>query len=148
LWPAQQAAQRFLALPGAARRFTGSREADSFLGNTFPTSSWVADAPRRIDRASWRLKVGGAVAQPLTLTYEELVALVPGVAISDPGDQAERIDELIALLDCTGGFYSSQRWRGVRIDRLLDLAQPHVDARYVSFISITSYRWSLPLEEA
>src|SRR5262249_48744234 len=32
LWPAQQAAQRLLALPGAARRFTGSREADSFLG--------------------------------------------------------------------------------------------------------------------
>ena len=58
------------------------------------------------------------------------------------------LDELVALLDCTGGFYSSQRWRGVRISRLLDLAQPHADARYVSFISVTSYRWSLPLDEA
>ncbi len=148
LWPAQQAAQRFLALPGAARRFTGSREADSFLGNAFPTSSWVADAPRLIDRASWRLAVDGAVAKPLTLTYEELLALAPGTILSDAGDQAERLDELVALLDCTGGFYSSQRWRGVRISRLLDLAQPHVDARYVSFISVTSYRWSLPLDEA
>ena len=36
----------------------------------------------------------------------------------------------------------------VRIDRLLGLAQPHADARYVSFISVTSYRWSLPIDEA
>jgi DMSO/TMAO reductase YedYZ molybdopterin-dependent catalytic subunit len=148
LWPAQQAAQRFLALPGAARRFTGSREADSFLGNAFPTSSWVADAPRVIERASWRLNVGGAVAKPLTLTYEELLALALGEVASDAGAQLERLDELVALLDCTGGFYSSQRWRGVRIDRLLDLAQPHADARYISFISVTTYRWSLPLYEA
>jgi DMSO/TMAO reductase YedYZ molybdopterin-dependent catalytic subunit len=148
LWPAQQAAQRFLALPGAARRFTGSREADSFLGNAFPTSSWVADAPRPIDRALWRLNVGGAVAKPVMLTYDELLALALGATRSAVGAQAERLDELVALLDCTGGFYSSQRWRGVRIDRLLDLAQPHVDARYVSFISVTSYRWSLPLDEA
>ncbi|HEX3272785.1 MAG TPA: molybdopterin-dependent oxidoreductase [Ktedonobacterales bacterium] len=148
LWPAQQTAQRFLALPGAARRFTGSREADSFQGNAFPTSSWVADAPRPIDRASWRLHLGGAVAKPLTLTYDDLLTLAPGEIPSDAGDQAERLDALVALLDCTGGFYSSQRWRGVCIDRLLDLAEPHADARYVSFISVTSYRWSLPLAEA
>jgi DMSO/TMAO reductase YedYZ molybdopterin-dependent catalytic subunit len=148
LWPAQQAAQRFLALPGAARRFTGSREADSFLGNTFPTSSWVADAPKPIDHASWRLNVGGAVAKPLTLTYDELLALALGEIPTDAGAQVEGLDELVALLDCTGGFYSSQRWRGVRIDRLLDLAQPHADARYISFVSVTSYRWSLPLDEA
>ena len=51
-------------------------------------------------------------------------------------------------LDCTGGFYSTQHWRGIRIGRLLDHAALHADARYVSFISVTSYRWSLPLEEA
>ena len=84
----------------------------------------------------------------VTLTYDELLALTPGEIPSGAADQAERLDELVALLDCTGGFYSSQRWRGVRISRLLDLAQPHVDARYVSFISVTSYRWSLPLDEA
>jgi DMSO/TMAO reductase YedYZ molybdopterin-dependent catalytic subunit len=148
LWPAQQAAQRFLALPGTARRFTGSREADSFLGNAFPTSSWVADAPKPIERASWQLKIDGAVAQPLTLTYEELLALASSTASAGADTQTQRLDELVALLDCTGGFYSSQRWHGIRIDRLLDLAQPHVDARYVSFISVTSYRWSLPRDEA
>ena len=35
-----------------------------------------------------------------------------------------------------------------RVDRLLDVAQPHVDARYVRFISVTGYRWSLPIAEA
>ena len=148
LWPAQQAAQHFLALPGAARRFTGSREADSFLGNAFPTSSWVADAPRPIERASWQLKIDGAVAKPLILSYDELLTLAPGAIPAAMGAQADHLNELVALLDCTGGFYSSQRWRGIRIDRLLDLAQPHADARYVSFISVTSYRWSLPLDEA
>jgi cytochrome b561 len=133
IWPTQQFAERVLKLPGASRRFTGSRESGSFAGNAFPTSSWVADAPRPIDVQRWRLSVSGAVATPRDFSYEELAA----------GG-----DELEATLDCTGGFYSTQRWRGIRIGRLLDQANLHKDAQYVSFISVTSYRWSLPLEEA
>jgi hypothetical protein len=139
LWPAQQSLQRVLALPGANRRFTGSREAGSFAGNAFPTSSWVADAPRPMDPTAWRLTIGGAVATPLTLTYADLVPF---------GDQIGNLDSLEATLDCTGGFYSAQRWRGATVGRLLARAGPHPDARYVSFISVTSYRWSLPLDEA
>lgn len=52
------------------------------------------------------------------------------------------------ILDCTGGFYSTQHWQGIRVGRLLDQVELHPDARYVSFISVTSYRWSLPLAEA
>ena len=133
LWPAQQAAQRMLALPGARRRFTGSREAGSFAGNAFPSTSWVADAPQPIDSAAWRLTIDGAVAHPLRLTYGDLLALG---------------DELQATLDCTGGFYSTQRWRGAAVGQLLARAQPRADARWVSFIAITGYRWSLPLAEA
>jgi DMSO/TMAO reductase YedYZ molybdopterin-dependent catalytic subunit len=51
-------------------------------------------------------------------------------------------------LDCTGGFYTTQRWRGISIGHLLDHVSLHEDARYVSLISVTGYRWSLPLEEA
>ncbi len=133
LWPAQQLADRALRLPGATRRFTGSREVGSHAGNAFPTSSWVADAPRPIDAQRWRLSVGGAVASPRDFSYDELAAVG---------------DELEGTLDCTGGFFSTQRWRGVRIGRLLDQAALHEEARYVSFVSVTSYRWSLPLEEA
>jgi hypothetical protein len=133
LWPAQQLTEGVLNLSGARQRFTGSRESGSYAGNAFPTSSWVADQPRAIDAQAWRLSLGGAVATPHDFSYDELVAAQ---------------DEEEATLDCTGGFYSTQRWRGVRIGRLLDLAALHKDARYVSFISVTSYRWSLPLEEA
>src|ERR1700730_5590738 len=133
LWPAQQFAQRVLRLPGAKRRFTGSYESGSFAGNAFPTSSWVADAPRPLDAQSWRLSTGGAVSKPRTFSYDEL---------------ASTNDELEATLDCTGGFYSTQRWRGIQIGRRLDSITLHPDARFVSFISVTSYRWRRPLEEA
>ncbi|HEX6110298.1 MAG TPA: molybdopterin-dependent oxidoreductase [Ktedonobacteraceae bacterium] len=133
LWPGQQLAERILNLPGSKQRFTGSRESGSYAGNTFPTSSWVADQPRPIEAQTWRLSLGGAVNTPRDFSYDELVSAG---------------DELEATLDCTGGFYSTQHWRGIRIGRLLDKVTFHTDARYVSFISVTSYRWSLPLEEA
>jgi cytochrome b561 len=133
LWPVQQLTQHALNLPGSRERFTGSREADSYAGNIFPTSSWVADAPRPIQAQTWRLSLGGAVTPSRDFSYDELVMAV---------------DMLEATLDCTGGFYSTQHWRGVRVGYLLDQVALHADARYVSFISVTSYRWSLPLEEA
>ena len=77
--------------------------------------------------------LAGAVKTPRAFSYDELVAAG---------------DELEATLDCTGGFFSTQRWRGVRVGRLLDQMELHADAQYVSFISVTSYRWSLPLAEA
>jgi cytochrome b561 len=133
LWPAQQLTTRILHLPGASERFTGSRESGSYAGNAFPTSSWVADQPHPIDPQTWRLSLGGAVSAPRDFSYDELAAIG---------------DELEATLDCTGGFYSTQRWRGVRLARLLDQVVPRKDARDVSFVSVTSYRWSLPLDEA
>ncbi len=131
LWPLQQVTQRALELP--ERRFTGSREANSFAGNIFPTSSWVADQPRPLDSQVWRLSLGGAVMKPRVFSYDEL---------------ATAGDELVATLDCTGGFYSMQRWRGVRVGRLLDETGLREDVQAVSFVSVTSYRWSLPLAEA
>ncbi len=133
IWPGEQLAERILNLPGAKQRFTGSREQGSYAGNAFPTSSWVADQPRQIDAQSWRLSLGGAVNTPRDFSYDELVSAG---------------DELEATLDCTGGFYSTQRWRGIRVGRLLDDASLLAEARYVSFVSVTSYRWSLPLDEA
>jgi DMSO/TMAO reductase YedYZ molybdopterin-dependent catalytic subunit len=72
------------------------------------------------------------VARPLTL----------------PADALDRGDELVATLDCTGGFYTTQRWRGVRIGRLLDEAGVHHAATHVRVISHTGYRWSFALPEA
>lgn len=133
LWPTQQLAERTLRLSGAERRFTGSRESGSYAGNTFPTSSWVADQPHPIDVQIWQLAVSGAVSIPRNFSYNELTSV---------GDTLE------ATLDCTGGFYSTQHWRGINIGRLLDTVDINKDAQYVSFVSVTGYRWSLPLDEA
>jgi hypothetical protein len=133
LWPVQQMIERALDLPGARRRFTGSREAGSFAGNAFPATSWVADAPRPIPPDAWRLRIDGAIPAALALVY---------------GDVATAGDALEATLDCTSGFYSTQRWSGIRVGRLLDRAAPLPGAAWVSFISVTGYRWTLPLAEA
>ena len=103
-WRTQRPFEALVALRGAKRRFTGSYESGSFAGNAFPATSWVADNPRPIDPAGYRLLIGGLVQHERSFALRDLSAL----------------DELVATLDCTGGFYSTQRWRGVRIGRLID----------------------------
>jgi DMSO/TMAO reductase YedYZ molybdopterin-dependent catalytic subunit len=131
-WRTQRPVQALLGLRGARRRFTGSYEQGSFSGNTFPTTSWVADHPRPIDPSTYRLRVGGLAAHDLELALGELPAAA----------------ELVATLDCTGGFYSTQRWRGAPLGALLDLAGAGPSARHVSVVSRTGYRWSFALDDA
>ncbi len=130
LWPVQA------AVASSPRRFTGSRVrgvgADGTPSATWPATSWVADAPRPLDRAAWRLAVAGHVRTPLEVAYGEIA-----------GD-----DTASAALDCTGGFYTAQTWRGVRVGALLDRAGVREGAGWVRFRSVTGYRWSLPLDEA
>src|SRR5690348_8275516 len=90
---------RASSLPGATRRFTGSYEAGSHDPDQLPISSWMFDAVPVIDASGWALHTPGR-----TWTYEQLYA-------SD--------DRMTATLDCTGGFYSTQDWAGVRLDRLI-----------------------------
>jgi DMSO/TMAO reductase YedYZ molybdopterin-dependent catalytic subunit len=132
-WRTQRPVLALLELRGARRRFTGSYEADSFAGNAFPSTSWVADNPRPIDLASYRLRVTGLVARSTHFSLDELA-----------GDDAE----ITATLDCTGGFYSTQRWRGIRLDRLLNLAGADPQASHISVASRTGYRWSFARADA
>jgi DMSO/TMAO reductase YedYZ molybdopterin-dependent catalytic subunit len=131
-WRFQRSVQGVLHLRGASRRFTGSYEAGSFTGNAFPTTSWVADDPRPIEADSYRLRVGGLVTKKLSLSRAEL-------AVGD---------ELTATLDCTGGFYSTQRWRGIMLGCVLDMASLSASARHVRVASRTGYRWSFALDDA
>jgi DMSO/TMAO reductase YedYZ molybdopterin-dependent catalytic subunit len=126
LWPVQQ------RIAGSARRFTGSRAVGDFAGNAFPATSWVADQPRPLDPTSYTLTVTGHVTTPFTLPYAEIAST----------------DTLTATLDCTGGFASTQQWRGVRVGTVLDRAGVQGDPGWVRFRSVTGYRWSLPLTEA
>jgi hypothetical protein len=135
VWQLLRPVAGVLGWRGDERRFTGSYEAASFEGNAFPATSWVADAPRTLDADAHRLRVDGLVEEPLELSLAEL-----------PG--ADRPSELTALLDCTGGFYSTQRWRGVALGPLIDAARPAAGASHLRVVSHTGYRWSFPLGEA
>jgi DMSO/TMAO reductase YedYZ molybdopterin-dependent catalytic subunit len=130
-WQVQRPLQRTLGLPGARRRFTGSYDAGSFTGNAFPTTSWVADRPRPLAR-DYRLTVAGRVRRQLAISAAEL----------------DRGDALTATLDCTGGFFSTQHWRGASLGRLLDEAGVEPGAGHVRVISCTGYRWSFSLRDA
>jgi DMSO/TMAO reductase YedYZ molybdopterin-dependent catalytic subunit len=130
-WWAQRPLTAFFGFRGARRRFTGSYEAASFEGNSFRTTSWVADKPRPVDPDDYRLEISGLARNEMRLARSELGG----------GDR------LVATLDCTGGFYSRQLWGGVRLARLLERAGPLQGASHVRVISHTGYRWSFGLDE-
>ncbi len=131
--PAQDALNKTLDLPGAQRRFTGSRNAGDFTASAMPITNWMFDNPAPVDTTAWRLRIAGAVDQPLTLHLGDL--------------QRDDLTEVTATLDCTGGWHCTQRWRGARVGDLLARAGVANDAQFVSFISVTGYRWSLPIDE-
>jgi DMSO/TMAO reductase YedYZ molybdopterin-dependent catalytic subunit len=116
----------------SARRFTGSRERGSLAGTSMPVTMWAADDPEPIDVEEWGLTIDGAVDSSTSLSY----------------DQLDTSGELRATLDCTSGWYSIQDWRGHRVGDLLAARGVKAGARWVRFVSVTGYRWSLPIEEA
>jgi Oxidoreductase molybdopterin binding domain len=123
-YAASEIVVRVTGLPGAARRFTGSYEAGSFVPAAMPVSSWMFDAIPQIDQASWRLAAGGR-----EWSYDEMAAFD---------------DRLTATLDCTGGFYSSQEWSGARLDRLIG----KTDGTSIRVVSITGYDRRFPIDRA
>lgn len=131
-WRLQRPAAASLGWRGSQRRWTGSYEQASFQGNAFPSTSWVADAPHPLLADTYRLTVGGFVTTPLELPLAAL----------------DRDATATETLDCTGGFYSTQEWRGIRLDQLIERAGPLPRATRVRVVSHTGYRWSFPISEA
>jgi len=115
------------------RRATGSKHAASFSGNGFPLTIWNFDSIPEIRPEAWRIRIDGAVTLPSSFTYAELVAL----------PRSDRV----AVIDCTGGWWSEQRWRGARIGELLARCGPREDATAATVISVTGHRWTFPLAE-
>ena len=111
-------------MPGAARRFTGSYEAGSYQPGQMPVSSWILDPIPQIDTSEWRLIAAGR-----NWSYDELFAFD---------------ERMTATLDCTGGFYSTQEWAGVRLDRLIDESR----GMSIRVVSVTGYDRRFPLEQA
>ena len=105
-WELQRPLSRLLGWRGAERRYTGSYEVASFRAT--PSRPPHGSPTRRAPLAGHSLAVGGLVARPLSLSAGEL-------------DAGHRV---VATLDCTGGFYSTQEWRGTRVADLLAAPAP------------------------
>lgn len=125
--------KRVLALPGAQRRFTGSYETGSLTGQ-FPPTIWLFDNPSPIDIQQWHLQLDGLVDQPANFSYGEVEALVR--------------QPLTALIDCTGGWYSTQAWQGVPLAALLGQAGVQAGAQSVIVRSVTGYARAFSLDDA
>lgn len=132
LWRVQEILSPLV--PGSSRRFTGSREEASFTGNLHPVTNWLSDPIPQIDPGRWRLRIHGGVEREKSLSYEEVLAL--GGATSE------------ATLDCTGGWYTVQRWGGVPVSALLERVGTRNGARSLLVRSTTGYARRFPLEEA
>ena len=123
-YAATEVVVRMTAMPGAARRFTGSYEAGSLQPDKMPVSSWMFDSVPQIDQHAWRLTAGGR-----EWSYDELSAFD---------------DRMTATLDCTGGFFSTQEWTGARLDRLIG----KVEGTTIRVVSTTGYDRRFPVDQA
>ena len=134
VWGAQEFLSALVAPSASSRRFTGSREEASFAGNVYPVTNWLSDPIPRIDPVRWRLRIRGEVERETTLTYQDILVL--GGAIRQ------------ATLDCTGGWYTVQRWSGVPVAALLERAGVKDGAHSLVFRSATGYVRRFSLDEA
>ena len=69
--------------------------------------------------ADYRLAIGGLVATPLSLSLAQLRALPSRTQITRH--------------DCVEGWSCIGKWKGTPLGKLLDMARPQPDARYVLF---------------
>ncbi len=122
-----------MALPGIRRRFTGSYETGSYTGH-FPVVSWIADDPPPIDLDHWQLHLEGAVLRPMSFSLNELSQLA--------------VDSRTATLDCTGGWFTTQKWEGIELGRLLRLAGIQEDAASITLRAVSGYQRRFSLAEA
>jgi DMSO/TMAO reductase YedYZ molybdopterin-dependent catalytic subunit len=114
---------------GADRRGTGSIEVGTGDPPAMPVTQWLFDDVPTVDVARWHLDVAGR-----EWSYADLLG-------AGGGD-----GELTAVLDCTGGWWASQEWSGVRVDHLLGA---HLDgAASIEIRSVTGYTRRFPAADA
>ncbi len=128
LYAAGEATASVLDLPGADRRATGSHEVGSGRPESMPVTQWFTDSVPTVDVEQWRLRLVIGAMERL-LSYDDVAA---------------GRDVVAAVLDCTGGWYAEQEWRGLRLDRLVAGAP----GRSIEVVSVTGYRRRFPITDA
>ncbi|MCE5253161.1 MAG: molybdopterin-dependent oxidoreductase [Actinomycetia bacterium] len=98
------------------------------------TGLHVTGEPQVVDRESYRLKVTGKVAKPLSLTYDEL-RLLPKMTAS-------------STLVCVGFFSDTTTWSGVPLATILGMAGVQPQAERIKMVSADGYSSTIDLERA
>jgi DMSO/TMAO reductase YedYZ molybdopterin-dependent catalytic subunit len=93
----------------------------------------ITGRAQEVDIAQYRLTVDGLVGNPLSLTYEDILAYP---AVTE-----------VVLLICPGYFVDNAEWSGVPLTALLAEAGVKPEASRVSFRSLDGYRVELPLAD-
>ena len=128
LWLGIEGTARALDWPGGRRRFTGSHETGSFNPGRMPVTQWLNDRVQRIEPDTWHLQLFDRSGGVRSLSYRELLRAT---------------DSVTATLDCTGGWYATQRWVGMRLDRLIELS-----GESIAIKSATGYERRFPMSDA
>lgn len=121
VWLAVEGALDVGGARGARRRFTGSHQVlDS---SAVPATQWINDSVQHLDHGSHVLWIDGE-----TLHVDDI---------------ASGGDVVSATLDCTGGWYTTQEWAGIRLDRLVTSPGRSIVVR-----SVTGYWRRFPADQA
>ena len=99
----------------------------SAVAPILPSGGWriytISGQMPEFDPATWRLRIGGLVEQPVSLTYDELRALPHVQQVSD--------------FPCvTGWSVQSVHWGGVRLGEVLGRARPKASGHGLRFVSL------------
>jgi len=108
-------------LRGGHRRFSGSHEITD--PTAIPATQWINDRVQHIDSEAHRVRI------------ENTSWSVPDLVGSD---------EMMATLDCTGGWYTTQSWSGTRLDRAVN----GISGQSLVVRSTTGYWRRFPIEQA
>ncbi len=131
----------FAWAPAASRLFSPLTSAGSqLLGNVFPVGGWriytISGSMPVFDPHTWSLTVDGLVERPVKLSYDALRGL----------PSAEQVSTFHCV---TGWTVHNVRWRGVRLQHVLDLVKPAHSAHALRFVSSEHpYEDSLTIEQA
>jgi DMSO/TMAO reductase YedYZ molybdopterin-dependent catalytic subunit len=134
-------ASSFLWAPAASNVLSPLTSAASQLvGNLLPVGGWriytISGSMPLFDPKTWRLEISGIVRRPVSVSYQQLLAL-------------PRVHQVSTFHCVTGWTVKDVRWSGVRLRHLLDLAEPLPTAKAIRFVSAEHpYNDSLTLEQA
>jgi DMSO/TMAO reductase YedYZ molybdopterin-dependent catalytic subunit len=96
---------------------------------------WAEGHPGPLSPEGWEVRLGGLVEKPVTLTYEEILALPRSIAG--------------ARLTSVTRWSVRGEWGGVRLSDLMTLARPKPEAAHVRFFSYREiYTTCISLEVA